>query len=153
MICMDLTERINSHEFLYLVDIGEPGDNVLRLVVQEARANIPPQQDSSEAPSRSWGSIIPTDDCVAYEITFRSYVAYSVWNESLATGDSSEEFTGRLFRVYSKSRFLDYVSREALVVDLGDGMLYPGFYQHFAIICLNHVVHVASVDQPSIVVS
>lgn len=144
---MDLIERINTHEFLYLVHIGEPRDNVLDLVVQEARANIPAQPSASgEIPVRNWGSIIPTSDCVGYEITFDSYIAYSVWNESLAAADDAEIFTGRLFRIYSKSRFLDYVRRGTITVC----DLYPGPYQHFEIVCLNHIVDVAAVDQPSI---
>lgn len=145
---MDLIEQINAHQCLYLIDIGEPKDNMLRLVVQEARANIPSRQDrSGEIFTRGWSSIVPTSDCAAYEIVFSSYIVYSVWNESFATGHTSEIYAGHLFRVYSKSRFLDHVSSGSLVCDV-----HPGPYQHFEIVCLNHIVDVASVDRPSVTV-
>lgn len=36
---MDLLEQIDQHKYLWLAAIGEPKDNVLRLVIAEARAS------------------------------------------------------------------------------------------------------------------
>jgi hypothetical protein len=146
---MNLIEHINTHEFLYLVHVGEPREHTLRLVIQEARANLPPQGDpGGETPTRSWGSIVPTSGCAAYEVVFDSVIAYCVWDESLSATDPAEAFTGRVFRIFSKSRFLNYVRGGVLAI----GELYPGPYQHFEIVCLNHIVDIASVTPPSITI-
>lgn len=76
---------------------------------------------------------------------FRTYIAYAVLNESYASVDESEECTGKYFRVYSKSRFLDYL-RAASFADVD----YPGKSTHYEIACLDHIVEVVSVDEPEI---
>lgn len=59
--------------------------------------------------------------------------------------DEAEEFTGRQFCVYSKSRFLDYVRGATLASDD-----YPGKLSHYGINCLNHIVDVISIEEPLI---
>ena len=90
-------------------------------------------------------SIITDDSCYAYEVVFNSYVAYSVRNESYTFQDKSEEFTGHLFRLYSKSRFLDYVRVATFATDE-----YPGKLNHYEMVCENHIVDVASVGEADI---
>jgi len=142
---MDIIEQINSHDWFYLVDIGEPKDNVLRLVIEEAVLGAPKDVSLGGLPLPQARRIISTDECFAYEIVFNTYIAYVVCNESFAGASPSEVFTGRHFRVYAKSRFLDYIQETTLASNL-----HPGPYRHFEIVCLNHVVDVASVDEPSI---
>ena len=72
-------------------------------------------------------------------------VAYSVLNESFASVDDEERYEGNRFRVYVKSRFIDYVSLASFAC--AD---YPGPTQHYAVVCENHVVNVISVVQPTI---
>ncbi|HZG51337.1 MAG TPA: hypothetical protein VEZ40_04300 [Pyrinomonadaceae bacterium] len=143
---MNLIERIDQHEYLYLTDIGEPEDNVLRLVIEEARASGEPEDmkigDVTLAGARS---IISDKYCFAYEVVFGNYVAYSVRNESFVVQDESEEFEGRQFCVYTKSRFLDYVRVATFASDD-----YPGKLNHYGINCLNHIVDVISAKEPHI---
>ncbi len=40
---MNLVDQINQHTYLFLTEIGEPEDNVLRLVIEEARASGEPE--------------------------------------------------------------------------------------------------------------
>ncbi len=61
-----------------------------------------------------------------FEIVWDFYVAYSVTNESYTTRDESEVFSGRFARLYSKSHFLDYISRATFACKE-----YPGPLQHF----------------------
>jgi len=142
---MDLIEQINSHDWFYLTYIGEPADNVLRLVIEEAVLDVPRDIKLGGLPLRQARRIVSTDECLAYEIIFSTYIAYVVCNESFAAADASDIFTGRHFRVYEKSCFLDYIDKATLASES-----YPGPYRHFEIVCLNHVVDVASVDEPSI---
>ena len=143
---MNLIEQIDRHTYLYLTEIGEPEENVLRLVIEEARASGEPEDmkigDVTLSGARS---IVSDESCYAYEILFGGYVAYSVRNESYVEQDESEEFKGRLFCVYSKSRFLDYVRVATFASDE-----YPGKVNHFCIYCLNHIVDVVSVEEPRI---
>ena len=143
---MDLIEQIDRHTYLYLTEIGEPEDNVLRLVIEEARASAEPEDmkigDVTLSGARS---IVSDESCYAYELLFGSYVAYSVRNESYVTPDKSEEFTGRLFCVYSKSHFLDYARVATFASDD-----HPGKLSHYGINCLNHTVDVVCVGEPEI---
>jgi hypothetical protein len=59
--------------------------------------------------------------------------------------DESEEHTGRVFCVYSKSKFLDFVKAGTIASDDQ-----PGPYKHYGIVCLDHIVDVASVQKPEI---
>ena len=56
-----------------------------------------------------------------------------------------EEFEGRLFRIYTKSHFLDYVARGPLATKLA-----PGPFRHYGLFCCNHVIDVASSSEPVI---
>jgi|SRR3712207_1096079 len=143
---VELVEQINRHSHLYLAEIGEPEDNVLRLVIEEARAG-------GEAEEMKLGGVvlsgarpvISDETCYAYEVLFGSYVAYSVRNESYTPEDKLGEYTGRLFRVYSKSHFFDYVRAATFASDE-----HPGKLNHYEIVCENHIVDVVTVGEPEI---
>ena len=66
-------------------------------------------------------------------------------NESFTTQDDSEIFSGRLFRVYSDSKFLDFVKSGTIATKD-----YPGPFKHYGIVCLNHDLDVVSVQEPEI---
>lgn len=142
---MNLVDQINRHKYLYLTEIGEPDDNVLRLVIEEARASGEPEEMKIGDVILSGVPIVSDDSCYAYEVVFGSYVCYSVLNESYTSSDKSEEFTGHLFRVYSKSHFLDYVSVATFASDM-----YPGELNHYEIVCENHIVDIVSAGEPEI---
>jgi hypothetical protein len=140
-----MRDTINSCDYLLLREIGEPRDNALRLVVEEAKANGPPE-DIEILPGRAFrGSRAIESDatCRAFELVWPSYVSYSVRNESFCTADEQEASTGRLFCLYSKSHYLDFVAR-ATIADSD----YPGPLRHWGIKCLNHIVDVVSATEP-----
>src|SRR3989442_5310762 len=147
---MNVIEQIESHRFIYLVEINEPRDNVLRLVIAEAK-----ERETSEelkigdvvlsSVLSDAKELVADESCNAYEILFQDYVAYSVRNESFVSVDESETWTGRLFQTYSRSHFLDYVRVATFASDD-----YPGELGHYGINCLNHIVDVISASQPII---
>ena len=141
---MNLREQIDSHEYLYLWEIGEPEVNVLRVVVDEAKASNDGKVEIPDTPFMG-NPIVSDETCRRYEITFPSYVAYSVLNESFAKVDEYEQYTGRYFRVYSKSHFLDYLGVATFASDD-----YPGRSTHYEIACLDHIVEVVSAEEPDI---
>ena len=139
-------DEINKHKYLYLTDIGEPDENELRLVIEEAKA-AGEREDLKigETTIEGTRAILSTDDCAAYEITFEDYIGYSVLNESYVSGDDSEISEGRLFCIYTKSHYLDYIHNGTFASDD-----YPGPFKHYGFNCLNHIVDVASMSEPKI---
>lgn len=143
---MNLIEQIDSHRFLYLIEIGEPQDNILRLVISEAQERKTAQDfQIGNLTLTNTKELIADEACTAYQIIFENYVAYSVRNESFVIVDESEICTGRLFQTYSQSRFLEYVRISTFASDD-----FPGKLAHYGINCLNHIVDIVSVSQPNI---
>jgi hypothetical protein len=140
-------EEIDSCQYLFLRDITEPRDNSLLLLIEEASAS--PESVTREvagAKLTDLHSIESTDENRLFEVLWNSYIAYSVRNESFVTADDSEiVLLGRLVRVYSKSNYLDYVSRVTFAVGTN-----PDPLLHVGINCQNHIIDVVSGDLPRV---
>ncbi|HEY9432255.1 MAG TPA: hypothetical protein VI260_12405 [Blastocatellia bacterium] len=144
---MDLIQLINQHQYLYLTEICEPEDNVLKLMVAEAKVSGPRENIVIEGVEiKDTAPIVVAEDSSVYEVIFDQYIAYSVRNESYTHLDKEEEFEGRLACIYTKSRFLDYVSVSTFASDD-----FPGPFKHYGFNCLNHIVDIVSTSPPKIV--
>jgi hypothetical protein len=137
MLLMNIVDQLNSHKYLYLDKLFEEIDLELCILVDEAKVQGGELQAVENA--SSYGAIISDETCKKYKLTFKNYDAYSVRNESFTVWDDEEEFTGNLFRIFSKSKFLDYVAASTVAVE--DVL---GAYKHYEIVCLNHIIDVAS---------
>jgi len=140
-------EAIDSCKWIFLRELGEPEENSLRLVIEEAKADNPPE-DIEVWPGKviSGTRAIESDwSCRAFELVWSSYVSYSVRNESFCVQDNEEVWEGRLFCLYSKSHFLDYVGRATFAT--AD---YPGPLRHWGVNCLDHIVDVVSTVEPQV---
>ena len=141
---------LDSAEYLFLQQLTEPRDNSLRLVLQEAIANRGGLVRSNsrlpevEALSTGLWPIESTDTCRTFELTWECYVAYLVTEECVGSCGyyDDEVFTGKLFRVYTKSHFLDHLAR-----DTGG---HTKEVLHYKLTCLNHLVDVAAYVPPFI---
>lgn len=142
---MELIEQINSHRYLYLDRLVEATDLLLEIWVDEARV-----RSESNLPSESsmYGSIETDEFCKRYKIIFDNYVGYSVINESFADRAGDDEFTGNLFRKYTKSSFLDYMSKAAIVGTAED--ICESSCKHYEIVSLNQIIDVATCYEPVI---
>lgn len=144
---------IETCKWLYLHEIGEPADNELRLVVAEARSGElvnAAAATEEELPAlreilANSRPIVHGPGCRVFEITWSSYIAYSVRNESFVSANSLEIRAGRLFVEYSVSKYLDFV--EAATFARTD---FPGPFKHWGINCLNHVIDIVSTEAPLI---
>jgi hypothetical protein len=141
---------LNSVEYLYLQQISETRDNSLRIVVQEAVANrlgtVRPESEVLELSSLrtdTW-PIETTEGCRTFELSWNRYVAYLVTEEMVGScgGYEDEKHSGKLFRVYTKSHFLDHLGR--------DTGAHTEPIRHFKLTCLNHLIDIASYEVPSI---
>ena len=143
---LEIVAEINSCKYLYLRGIGEPEENQLRIVIEEARGSAVTTLDLPRADILGQGRPIEsTSDCRLFEIHWRSYIAYSVQNESYARPDDAERYSGRLFCDYEKSRFLDY-TRQTTYSTAED----RAPFQHIGIHCLNHEIDVIATSRPQI---
>ena len=144
-------DALDSVAYLYLRELSEPRDNWLRLVIDEA---VTQESGSVRADGRGLPelaeilkdakTIETIESCRTFELTWKHYVAYLVTEECVGScGDYDDEtFSGRLFRVYTKSHFLDHLAR-----DTGG---HTGVLQHYKLTCLNHLIDVASYAPPEV---
>lgn len=146
----DAISLLNQAKYFFLRHISEPGENSLRLVVEEAIADRA-ETVSTPDPTSPLGKILKgaspiksVEGCRVFELQWSRYVAYLVTEEDVGSGGSDEDevYTGKLFRVYTKSHFLDHLSRDT------GGHIEP--ILHYKLICQNHLVDVASYSPPDV---
>ena len=138
--------EIDSCDFLFLREIRELDHNGLRLVLEEGAAA--PEVSSinvGETEITGVHRVESTDESRMFEVVWQRYVAYSVRNESFVSPDEYEVSVGRRFRVYSKSRFLDFIGCATFATDE-----YPGPVQHIGVNCEDHIVDVVSKMDPQV---
>ena len=85
-----------------------------------------------------------TEGCRTFELTWKRYVAYMVTEECVGScGQYDDEvFSGRRFRVYSKSHFLKHFAR-----DTGG---HTEQIRHYKLTCLNHLIDIAAYGPPEV---
>ena len=144
-------DALDSVAYLYLRELSEPRDNSLRLVIDEA---VTQESDSVRADGldlpelaeilKDAKTIETIESCLTFELTWEHYVAYLVTEECVGSSGNcdDETFSGRLFRVYTKSHFLDHLAR-----DTGG---HTAVLHHYKLTCLNHLIDVASYAPPEV---
>lgn len=146
----EVISLLNEAKYLYLRHISEPEDYSLRLVVEQAIASHTGTVSTSGSTSpfaklRKGASPIKSiEGCKTFELQWSRYVAYLVTEEGVGSRarDEEEVYTGNLLRVYTKSRFLDHLSRDTA------GHFEP--ILHYKVICQSHLIDVASYSPPEI---
>lgn len=102
---MNLIEQINSRRYIFLTEISEPEENSLRLVIEEGRLDEQITDKDLEKAANEIDetinsivlgsfSIVTDENCFLYEISFETYIAYSIRNESFCEWNNYEEFSG-----------------------------------------------------------
>lgn len=143
-------DSLDSAKYLYLRELSEPRDNSLRLFVQEAVVNRAglvhphPELPDFEGILKAASPIESTENCRSFELIWNHYVAYLVTEECVGSCGSYDDeiFSGKLFRVYTKSHFLEHLAR-----DTGG---HTGKVLHYKVTCLNHLVDIAAYDHPEV---
>ncbi len=140
------TEELDSCKYLYLDSISEPESNSLRLVLSEGI--VSDHTESLVVGDTTIPDVRPievTDASRHFEVVWNSYISFAVRNESYCSWDKEEDWTGNSFRVYSKSKFLDFVASGTFA-----SSDYPGPFVHYEIICSDHIIDVASEHPPTV---
>jgi hypothetical protein len=143
----EVEAQIDGCEYLFLADIQELGGNRLRIVVQEGKpADKPNTITVGESSIADCTPIEVTAGSASFEIEWPLYVAYAVLNESYAgQPDAEQSYTGKRFRIYTKSHFSAYLSRSTFASNE-----YPGPLRHYEICCEDQIVNVVSTFSPTI---
>jgi hypothetical protein len=141
-----LSQVIDSCYSIFVRQIFEPHENVLEVVVQEAAVGSESVSVKLGAASIEGKRIESNESSRIFHLRWNHYIAYGVRNESFVTADDSETLVaGRLLRIYSKSTFLEYVSRATFA-----SHEHPGPYAHFEIVSEDHIIDVVSTEGPEI---
>jgi len=76
---MKYFENINNHKYIYLGGISEPEDNCLRFIIEEAGVSAEETTiEMGKSELSGLRSIEVTDKSCIYEVTFETYIGYSV---------------------------------------------------------------------------
>lgn len=146
---------IESCKSLFLTSLTEPDEGGLQLVVREGQACKSPEEIAkAKALQPDLSSILEKailirhgPGCRVFTLRWPGYISYAVENESYSRNCTTDERTGKLFRLYSKSAYLDYLAKVTFASDV-----YPGPFKHWAVVCEDHVVNIASCDEPVIAI-
>ncbi len=131
---MDFSELMKWTGYIYLEELLEPEDNSLRLFINRSRLNTK-NKDIEHLPM--------------IQLDFDSYVSYSVIDECFDRIDKSERSKGKIFRIYTKSNYLDFIK---LATNERDDICPSENYVHYQFPCLNHTIDVISWQEPKITV-
>jgi len=126
-----------------LIGTIEPKANSLRLFFSRRKISDKPESIFGLDKLFTGYPLITDKRLPIIQIDFKSYISYSITNESFTVWDDYEEFEGKAFRIYSKSRFLDYIGTHTIA-----SSDYPGTIRHFGMVCLDHIVNIASNVHP-----
>jgi hypothetical protein len=141
----EIAPVIDSCHSLFLREISEPGQNVLRLVLVEG---IPSDKVESirfaATQIDNVRRVRAAQNSRVLELLWNHYIAYSVTNESFSKADGAPH-SGRFLRHYSESPFLEYVKRSTCATDE-----YPGPPIHMCIVTETHIVDVVSTEMPTL---
>lgn len=137
-------EELDACDYLFFAELLEPEENSLRLLVQEGLRAGEPQ--TLQVGSGSIEGVVPIDvtaESRTFELYWPHYISYAVRNESYCSWDQEEEWQGSSFRVYSCSKFLNFIA---------DGTFasaeYPGLFRHYEVLCANHIIDIAAQEAP-----
>lgn len=145
---MEHFNEINACKYIYLGSIEEPSDNSLRILIEEAGTKSSQPMELMSAEGKDVGTLEKiqiTATSHVYEVLFPSYISYSVTDESFALPSDGEIFIGRIFCIYEKSDYMDYLKKASFACDE-----HPGPFKQYGFNCLNHIVNIVSTDVPNI---
>lgn len=144
---MDFQDLMEFKGYIYLNKLIEPEGNSLRVLIDRCKVNKTKGLMKITGEVEIEASSIDVDDNLPIvQLDFETYVAYSITNESFTVMDDYEISEGRIFRIYSKSRYLDFIKTGTIAE-----FIFPEEqFVHYQIPCLNHIIDIISYDEPKI---
>lgn len=142
--------RMKYEDLMNLKDIDligtlEPHVNSLRLMFIRRRVSDKPESIIVGDKLYTGYPVIADEQLPIIQVDFETYISYCITNESLTVWDDFEEFEGQAFRIYRKSRFLDFIKTHTFALDS-----FPGPFTHYGMVCIDHIINIVSVSPPII---
>ena len=116
--------RLESCYCVHFVSLEEIGESDLRLVVS-----------ANEGPD-------------LFEFVWSKHFAYAARSEHFCQMDQDEKWTGDIFRVFSNSKFLDFISAATFA-----NHQLPGPFHHYQVQSLYRIIDVVALEPPIVRVS
>jgi hypothetical protein len=132
---------------IYFVALIEPHPNSLCIFVERCKSSQ--KKASIEVAGQTITDVSPIvadENLPIIQLDFDSYVSYTVINEAFMPWDINEICEGKTFRIYTKSRYLDFVKLRTSA----EWMLPNQPFTHYEIPCLNHIIDVISHSEPTV---
>jgi len=143
---MDYFDEINEAGCCFLTKLEEAGGNSLSLSIQTSKVSEREEKIFIDEKQFGKGKRIYSDDtCPEFQIYFERFIAFNVLNESYLGSDEGE-YTGKYLRVYSKSKYIDFLTEYASVY-LHEGEVLT----HYAFLCQDQVIDIVSTRKPTII--
>jgi len=145
-----LVEQLDSCKYLFLENFRSDVDPMTLIVeVVEGRLQPDPVQiltGSTELDKAlGIGRVISTrPEYHRFRVKFVDYLTFAITNESYAQPEKDEDYSKKL-RKYDTSTFLEYIRASTWATQD-----YPGPFTHYALVCSDHVINVASGAPPHI---
>lgn len=139
--------KLENIEFLGLT---EPDTNCLRMYF--ARCKVSDTSEEFAIGDKVIKDTYPINidtDLPLIQLDFESYISYSITNESFTSWDEYEIFEGKAFRIYTKSRYLDYIKTHTFAHQVCGDVFPP--LTNYGIVCFNHIVNIVSTATPIII--
>lgn len=139
-------EDLMDFKNIFFLGLNEPSCNSLSLFFSRSKvSDIPEPLIINGKNLGDSYSVNVDEDSPVIQIDFESYIGYSVLNESYTSWDEYQVFAGKSFRIYSKSRYLDFISVGTFASED-----YPGPFKHYGVVCYDHIIDVVSSSCPII---
>ncbi|WP_374965562.1 hypothetical protein [Lysinibacillus sp. RS5] len=144
---MNFQDLMKFKGYIYLNKLFEPEENSLRVLIDRCKVNQTKETVKVTDEVEIVASPIDVDDNLPIlQLDFDTYVAYSVIDESFTVMDDYEISDGNFFRIYTISRYLDFIKAGTIAEDI-----FPEKqFVHYQIPCLNHIIDIISYDEPQI---
>jgi hypothetical protein len=146
--------EIDDCHSLFIEEIGELEELTLDVMIAEAKLQSPITQVNDDDPLgkiKLGSRPIEVDrTCRHFRLLFeRNYmVSYTILDECYGKYPKApEQFTGKLFRVFTTSHLLEFTRETTNASDT-----WPGPLQHYQLACNNHVLDVIATAPPRIFV-
>ena len=140
-----MDEFPRGRRYFDLEKLEELKDNTLRLVILEAAAGGAETVIPGLPIPMTGREIAPIPDGKPIDLIWESYIAYAVRNESSAAPEEAQTPLEDMLSERIGTAFLTFVEKSTWATTE-----FPGPYKHWELVCLNHVIDVASTEAPII---
>lgn len=136
---------MDEAQSLFLTSLSENHEGTLTLVFKQGQlSEVPETIQVFDVEFKDARKVEVSDNSTTFKVTFDSYAAYNVLDESYDADKEVGEYTGKFVRIYSKSDYLNYVRKVSIAFDICSKLT------HYMFASVDHIISVVSEVEPEI---